>query len=299
MRPGDRFLLPATPSPIRVLVALPVFTSASALWVFSPAFPMQQLGLLQAATGHWVQATLVLSLGAGLVQLSLVFGPGRQRPADLGWRMRTLPGALLPIFVLWLGMNLSTLLAAQPTGTPLAWNSGWQQGGLLPGALIAQLLGAALMEETVFRGWLWPQLACRLRARLSTLPAWGLALLVSQGLFAALHIPARLAAGAAPAEVAAMAGSLFLIGLVLALIYAAMRNLFFVVGLHALGNAPTLLAQPQGPPPTLVMLGLALLIAAAWAWHHARHRRKGSGVSPAYPAGHPSDATAGCAPPRP
>jgi uncharacterized protein len=63
---------------------------------------------------------------------------------------------------------------------------------------------------------------------------------------------------------------LFVVGLVLALLYAATRNLFFVVGLHALGNAPTLLAEPQGPAPSMVMLGVAVVLAAAWAWRNHR-----------------------------
>lgn len=257
-----------------------VYCAGVAVWVFSPAFPMDALRRLQASTDGWIAATLVTTLVIGLGQLALVFGPGRQRPRDVGWRASALPMAVAATLVAWLAMNASTLVASLATGAPLQWQAGWVQGGVLPGALIAQLAGTALMEETVFRGWLWPQIALRLSRRLSASTAWIVALLASQGLFALLHIPVRLAGGASMGEVATMVLGLFLVGIVFALLYAATRNLFFVVGLHALGNAPTLLAEPQGPAPTLVMLGVAVVIATLWAWRRHRRPRPASVLAP-------------------
>lgn len=260
------------PSPTWVLLTVLAFTSAYAVWVFSAHFPMHWLRAVQAASGDWVQVTLLLSLASGLVTLTLIFGPGRQQARDVGWQPSALPVALLLTLALWLGMNVSSLVATRMAGLPLALHADWSRGGLLPGALIAQLLGTALMEETVFRAWLWPQLTRRFAQWQPPRYAWLLGLLVSQGLFALLHIPARLSGGASPADVAAMVAMLFVIGLVFALIYAATRNLFFVVGLHALGNAPTLLLAPQGPQPTLVLLGLALLVSVVWALRRQRAR---------------------------
>lgn len=273
-------LLPPTASPRWVLVAMLVYCAAVAVWVFSPAFPMEALRRLQASTDGWIAATLVITLTIGLGQLALVFGPGRQRPRDVGWRTSALPAAFAATLVAWLAMNASTLAASLATGTLLQRQAGWAKGGVLPGALIAQLAGTALMEETVFRGWLWPQIALRLSRRLSARTAWIGALLASQGLFALLHVPVRLAGGASMGEVATMVLGLFLVGIVFALLYAATRNLFFVVGLHALGNAPTLLAEPQGPAPTLVMLGVAVVIATLWAWRRHRGPRRASVLAP-------------------
>lgn len=273
-------LLPATASPWWVVVAMLLYCAGVAVWIFSPAFPMHLLRRLQADTDGWIAATLVLTLVIGIGQLALVFGPGRQRPRDVGWRASALTAAVLATLAAWLAMNASTLIASLATGAPLQWNAGWAKGGLLPGALIAQLAGTALMEETVFRGWLWPQIALRLSRRLSAWGAWIGALLASQGLFALLHIPVRVAGGASTGEVATMVLGLFAIGIVFALLYAATRNLVFVVGLHALGNAPTLMFEPQGPAPTLVMLGVAVAIAAAWAWRRRRVPRRASVLAP-------------------
>ena len=62
---------------------------------------------------------------------------------------------------------------------------------------------------------------------------------------------------------------LFLAGLVFLAVYAATRNLFVAVAVHALGNAPTLAFEPQGAP-TLWLLGGTLALVAAAAWTRRR-----------------------------
>ena len=243
-----------------------LFIAASGAWLFSPYFPLELLRALDSASAGWIAPTLALAVVFGAVELWLLFVPGKQRPAILGWRADALPAALAATLVAWLAMQASVVLASRLGDTPLAWNPGWAEGGLLPGALIAQLFGTALLEETVFRAWLWPQLALRMARRWPAHRAWAVALLLSQGAFALLHLPAQIAAGTALPALAGMVSGLFLTGIVLALLYAATRNLFFVVGVHALGNAPTLLFEPQGPQPTLVLLGASILVAATWWW---------------------------------
>ncbi|QDW66628.1 CPBP family intramembrane glutamic endopeptidase [Luteimonas granuli] len=268
----------AIASPPWVVVAVLLYGAAFAAWTFSAGLPMHLLQALQDASGGWLQPTLGLALLLGLGMLGLVFGPGRQRPGGLGWRLDALPPALAATLLLWLAMQASTILAACLEGVPPTWQAGWARGGMLPGALLAQLLGTALVEETVFRAWLWPQLALQAASRVPVRWAWMLALLLSQALFALLHVPARLAAGAAPAELAGMVLALFATGLVLALMYAATRSLFFVVGVHALGNAPTLLFEARGPEPTMVLLAASTVFAVAWWWWH--QRADGAGVPP-------------------
>lgn len=57
---------------------------------------------------------------------------------------------------------------------------------------------------------------------------------------------------------------LLVVGLVYALAYGATGNLFVPIAAHALANAPTLLFQPQGPEPTLVLLGGLIVLCLAW-----------------------------------
>lgn len=247
-------------SPVASLALLAAWTVAAALWFVSPAFPMQALAGWQAASGGWLSVTLLASCAIGLVQLAILRGPGRQSWSDLGWRARDLFPALAVTALLWLLMQGGTLLAAGLADAALVAHGAWARGaGHALGPLLAQLLGTALMEETVFRGYLWPQLSARLGGdRRGAL----VAALLSQALFALIHLPILAYRGATPAEMAMAVLGLFLIGLVFVLIYAATRNLFVVVGVHALGNAPTLLFEPQGLGPTMWLLLGALAVAA-------------------------------------
>ena len=267
-----RSLLPATTSPSWTLAAAVAYSIAAGLFVFSPVFPMHRLQVLHQATNGWLNPTLVLAALLGAGTFFLVFGPRRQRPADLGLRWAALPFGLAATFAVWLAMNASTALATRAEGLPLALHADWSGGGLLPGRLMAQLLGTALVEETVFRAWLWPQLALRVGRGAPRWPAWAAALLASQAMSALLHVPMLASAGTPGSALAGVLVNLFVFGVVAALLYAATRNLFFVVGLHALGNAPTLLMEVRGPAPTLVMLGAAILIAAGT---YAARRRRG------------------------
>ncbi len=269
--------MPTAAAPGWVIAAMLLYIAATSAWVFSPCFPVQWLQALDSASGGWLASTLVLAVGFGIVELWLLFGPGRQRPGDLGWQVGALPAAIAATLALWIAMNAATVFASHLEGTPLAGHPGWVEPGRLAGDLIAQVFGTALLEETVFRAWLWPQLALAMARRWSTRRAWGMALLASQAAFALLHVPALLTAGMTLPGLAGTVLMLFLTGIVLALLYAAARNLFFVVGVHALGNAPTLLFAPQGPAPTLVLLGAAVLVALAWwGWRSAREARSAS-----------------------
>lgn len=246
-------------SPAPAFAWLAAWTLASTLWFVSPVFPRQALASWQAATGGWLSVTLLASGSIGLLQLAILRWPGRQDWRDLGWRARDLLPALALTTLLWLLMQGGTLLGAQFADAPLVAHGAWSKGaGFALGPLLAQLLGTALMEETVFRGYLWPQLSARLGGGRRGALAGAL---LSQALFALVHLPILAWRGAAPSEMAMTLLGLFLVGLVFVAVYAATRNLFVVVGMHALGNAPTLLFEPQGPGPTMWLLLGALVVA--------------------------------------
>lgn len=267
-------------TPVPVIAFVLAVLAAASTFAASPAFPWAALARLQAASGGWLQATLVAGGAVAVLALSLLLGPGRQRPGGLGWRWRALAPAAGAGLLLWAAMQASTVIASAAGGQPLDWHPAWARGlGAALGPLVAQLLATALMEETVFRAWLWPQLAARMPG---LRPPWLgplLALVAAQLLFALFHLPAALQSGAGPAALAGWLAMLFVVGMVYGLVYWATGNLFLVVAAHALGNAPTLLFAPQGPAPGLVLL-VALLAVAAW-WRGRRRAAGGRGPLPA------------------
>jgi uncharacterized protein len=270
-------LLSMPRSPTWVLVVVLLWTTAGSLWLFSPWFPMQLLRDLQHASGGWASITLMASASLGAVVLALVFGPGRQRLADVGWRWNKLGLGLAITLALWAAMQLASLFGQLATGDPAVLAPAWNQGlGIALGPLLAQLLGTALVEETVMRAWLWPQLRIRWQGRMGAGRALWSALFASQLLFALLHLPMLLSRGAAPAELAGSLMMLFLVGIVFAAVYAATGNIFIAVGAHALGNAPTMLIAPGSVQPTLALLVSLLLMIGGCALH----RRYGSAAKP-------------------
>lgn len=278
-RPDHPPLHSPTRSPTGALALLALWVGVAALWFVSPLFPMQALRDLEVATHGWLSVTLIASAGIGAVQLAIVFGPGRQAPRDVGWRRRTFAPALVGTLALWALMHAGTLAWSFAQGTSLEQAPAWARGaGLALGPLLAQLFGTALVEETVFRGYLFPQFVLRLRALVSARAAWIAGLLASQALFALLHVPVLLYRGLDGGAIAGTLLMLLCVGLVFALVYAATGNLWLVVGAHALGNAPTLLLAPQGPHPTLWLMAGLLSIAAVVAIRSRVARERSTSV---------------------
>lgn len=260
-----------TPPPALLLLA--AWTVLATLWFVSPWFPMQPLAGLQAASGGWLSVTLLASGLVGLVQLAILAGPGGWRLRSLGWRVASLPVALGIGLLLWVLMQAGTLLAHAGDGSAPVPHAAWALGlGVALGPLLAQVLGTALMEETVFRGFLWPELARRFGG--GRRGAWSGAL-ASQALFACMHLPILWYQGLdGPAQAGTLL-TLFLVGLVFVLVLASTRNLFIAVAVHALGNAPTLLFEPKGIAPTLWLFAGALVVCAVAAGLR-RWRRTGA-----------------------
>lgn len=268
-----QMMLPCSRSPAWVMPIVVAWYAMGSTWFVSSLFPLELLKSIEAVTSGWLTVTLLASMAIGGIGVGIVLTAGRLELRDLGLRKEALPLALFATAVLWTVMQLSTALTSGTAGPEIAptWSSG---PGRALGPLLAQLLGTALMEEVIFRGYLWPRLTGYLKA------TWGLrrasvaGLLLSQLAFALLHIPMLVYRGL---EGAAMAGTLLMLavaGLYFALLYALTRNLFFAIGAHALANATTPLFVPQGPAPTLVLAATAIALAAAWRlrpWDTARN----------------------------
>lgn len=265
------------------LVAVVLAAELGLLWAANSdaVFAAVLLPVLQA-TGGRVPATLLLG-AMMLAVFFLIAAPlGGVRPAAVGWRWRDVPAGLLALVAGWLLLQSASLGAALLDGTGLAAH----RLAVLPwpalAALLGQLLGNALAEETIYRAFLLGQLGAVFAARVrSRAGAWLATVAVAQLLFALSHVPNRLMKGMY-GDLAAVAGDqigLFVGGCLLAACFLVTRNLFVAVAVHALWNEPALLwASPldrdgahQG------VLGAALLGALLFAGVR-RWRRRGAGT---------------------
>jgi uncharacterized protein len=207
------------------------------------------LSLWREETYGLVWPALIVGLLCMLVVVGLVLvAIGRYPPPELGLEKRKLPEAAIYTLVVWLLMQLVVIALTLWEGETLqlAGEVNRAEAGYLIGALLAQLLGNALCEEVLFRGFLFVQCGVLFRRWTPGRPtlALGAAGLVSSAIFAAAHLPHRLGIGGGYANWAALGmdqGWLVVWGCVYCWLYVRTGNLLFVVGVHSLANARAML----------------------------------------------------------
>ena len=221
------------------------------------------------ATGGLVEVTLVANLAFILaIVWGIILRFGDLRPRDVGLGREDIPLGIGITAGTWILMQVVGVAAVALQGRPLALHDSLTGSGILPvlGGFLGQIFGNALYEEIVYRGFLLPQLAkkfTRLSWSGSPRLAFLLALLVSQTVFALVHVPGRLAAGVEIGNLLAFLAAPFVLGVLFALVYVRTGNLFVAIGLHALVNDPVLLVNAGGVVLVPLLL-VVLTILFAW-----------------------------------
>ena len=222
---------------------------------------------LASATGGLLTGSLLVNVVfIGLLVGWMILQRGRLRPYDVGLIPLHIPMGIIYTFGFWAMAQIVHLVFSLLTYGAVTLNPEWvSNANMMIGLILAQVIGNALFEEIAYRGFLFPQIYLHLdgwRHR----PWWrlGAAILISQGLFALSHIPNRLYLGMALDQIAPDLLLLLGWGFLYTIIYLRTDNLFLVVGVHALGNAPsTLFATAPvfaGGGASLFMYALVVLL---------------------------------------
>ena len=243
-RPVERTRLVSSPM---LALAIGLYLALNFLIVFV-LFPSGVLRVITRLTDGLVSTTWIANAVLLIVVIGILRWKSGLRAADLGLGVRgLLPGVAVTV-ALWIGINLFQALCALRLGASVVENPDWLQLGVLHtiGIFLAQLFGNALFEEILFRGVLFEQLRVRLLNRgAGSAQSLLLALIVSQALFALIHVPLRLTTGmpidALPGELTLLFG----LGVLLAIVYWRTANLYICVGVHALSNAAILVVKQQ------------------------------------------------------
>ncbi len=219
------------------------------------------------ASGGWLQPALQVCFPSFLLYL-VFFRLGGLRSRDLGLeRARLLPGVLATL-VLWFLSNAVAYAALGESSAPAA--SMTRAPAATYGPLLAQLCGNALWEETVYRGFFLTQLyrwSCEQGS--SRRQSLFFAVLLSALAFALPHIPNRLYRHQYETLSSALLdqGRLLITGCFLAWVYLRTKNLWWLIGMHSLANAPTLLVGWQGPVSLKFLISLlATILTVLWPW---------------------------------
>ena len=224
---------------------------------------------LRRLTAGLVAPQLVANLPVLAVMGLIIFGIGRLQPSDVGWQASAIGPALLVTIVFWISMQGVLALGVSINNGPLKWHEAWRWPGFVAGDLLGQFLGTALIEETLFRGFLFRQFYLKASQLCHWPVAVAISLLGSLMVFTLFHIPhdffVRNITGT---ELLVSQFQRLVPGLLYAALYLATRNLFVCVGLHALFNQPTSLVQVSRGDTKGVWLVFVLV-----AWPLARRFR--------------------------
>lgn len=244
-------------------VALFLLLLPFVVWYVLPSGAWNQA--VASSTAGLLEADLLRDIFSLCLVVTFVRVVSGLRPRDLGLTSQ-LPRALAFTALLW--VLTQGALAVWQIGTTgqISWNSAWREPGatFVFGELIAQLFGNALFEEIVWRGFIFVQLFLLLERR-GVKRTLLKSLLISQGLFALMHIPFQLISwGSTWAALPFWLLATGIAGIIFAAIYVKTQNLFIAVGFHALFNEPTQLFVPpvepsQIPTTVVTLLGLALV----------------------------------------
>lgn len=242
-----------------------LMTTALNLW----AFPQGVFNPLHLATHGLVSATLQANLCMILVMFILLCLIGKLSFTDLGLHWKKIPAALLITAIIWLIMNgLLWIAHTSSNEMPTVMIEAGQVVPLI-GNLLGQLLGNAFYEETIFRGFLLVQVTLILK---KTKRKWGwgrclfTALLVSQIIFALIHVPNRIYKEVYDSPAAFAKDQLMLVvaGVYFAALWLLSRNLFLAIGIHSLSNAPTTLFDMQNHQWVLAIFLVLLVGLIIW-----------------------------------
>ena len=236
---------------------------AFSLFVNRVVFPAGWLTPLSRSTAGLIQSTLVANLVGLTVTIAIMVGIGQLRLRDLGLRREDVRPGIGWTVAYWLALQLVLLVVGLTLGG-MTINPDWvvRPVAEMTGSLIAQLFGNALHEEVLFRGLLMVQLFLLLATSdRSDRSAMAWAVVLVSVYFALTHVPSVLRHDSA---LAFELPRLFIAGITYALLYLYSGNLFFVVGVHGVGNWNMPLVD-TGADEGMVAYLFRLGVVVAWS----------------------------------
>lgn len=170
--------------------------------------------------------------------------------------------ATVTYFMIWLLMELSTLLYLQINDLPIRFATDWKDLGLtvVLGIIIGHLFGNTPLEEISYRAFMFPQLYKLFEKKgiRNQYITYILSILISQLIFALLHIPIRLFNND-PIDFVSIS-FLFTFGCFLVLVYYRTDNLFLTIAIHSFLNYRNSVLDTQGFDTSLVFFVFTILL---------------------------------------
>lgn len=241
-------------------------------------YPNNWLSPIEYATQGIFNTTLVASIALfGIIIIVLLCVVGKVKLRDLGLKGSKLPIGIISFFGFYIILNIILLIINVAVKNPTIWHPYWLDSGSPGltwdvGSLLAQIFGNVLLEETLFRGFLWIQFSKKF-ADITRSKTWGLILgaVVSNFLFSLLHIPSLIARNYHGFQLVPILLLLFLIGVLFTSVYFITENLYIAMTVHVFYNISFVLFYAVFP---IFLLVIFITIAGLVVWGYIKTRMR-------------------------
>ncbi len=239
-------------------------------------FSMPFYHFVAAPVNFWTAGVVTPVVLAALVEAVVLVGgvmvlTGGLRLRDLGLERQAFVNAGVVMLLVWGLVQATTVLLGWTGLVPFKPNPDLALFSMpvLVGRQLDAIVGSALIEEVMYRGFLMTQLYVVVRRRWPARPGFclGLAVGLPQLYFGINHVPAALRMHLPTAEIAVYIVHVVLVGVLFAALYLRTGNLFVAVGAHAIVNNPASLFV-VGFDPALLALVLVCLMLLVWPMLH-------------------------------
>jgi membrane protease YdiL (CAAX protease family) len=222
-------------------------------------FKIRFFHAIESASRSLLSSTLCANVLSIAIFSLLIFGLGKHNLASMGMQKDHILPAVKVSLCIWIVAQLMVIALTYFERQQIIFV---RHITPLVGGFLGQLAGNALFEEMIYRGLLFLQLYILFKGKRSDTSAMILAMIISQGVFAIIHIPNRLMLNHV-SNLTTDLLNLFFFGVMFTLIFIKTQNLFFIIGIHAFFNSPLNVIKTSVPTSLFILL-LALLTALMW-----------------------------------
>jgi len=214
---------------------------------------------LKIATNYLIQPTLVVNILSLVIFSLIIFGLGKLNLGAIFITRKKMYQGITLILCIWLLSQIISLSLSAILTRDVIYSENPNEN---IGSFVGQFFGNAAFEELIYRGFFFMQLFLLLRTKTNNWKALIASIILSQLLFALIHIPNRLMINQVD-NLASELIKLFIIGVVLTIIYARSTNLIFLIGVHSLINVPLNFLEPVFPVELIIFI-ITIIIALFW-----------------------------------
>jgi membrane protease YdiL (CAAX protease family) len=241
-------------APIYIIIMVILTTIGSNIFFNNYIREKGTFQIIEERTDYLIQDSLVIYyIKISLIIILLILLLGRLKLKDIGLEKRNILPAVVLIISIWLFYQIIGLIYTFAVNGKVVFddfilNNGWN---VVLGQSIAQFFGCGPYEEIIYRVFFIVQIYLLISKKKEenqgkiSKKALTISLISTQIFFALIHIPDRIWENQPLEEYWMDMFSLFMYGVVFALLYLRTNNILIVAGIHALLNWTVSLFMPQ------------------------------------------------------